>query len=165
MFICRHTFILFYFIYFFAQASQQIFQEGVWLDGGMMKWREMCSSEWQNPHNLLWTAPLWSGWTRAEAPAAPDLSKRAAGAWPRARSPRESKRNGGGTTAKRPREEKLRQRCSTSVAVTHALSACGRHVPPCLNSVNCIWCRCFPNQADHLFFVFPPRADALFFFF
>lgn len=49
----------------FAQASQLILQEGLaqWQHDEM---RGNVQSWMTEPHNLLWTAPLWSGWTHTE---------------------------------------------------------------------------------------------------
>lgn len=109
-----------------------------------------------NSSSLIWV-------DSHRAPAAAHLSQRAAGARPASASCGEQTADAarrqtstGGKVASALLDERGRDsRSLVRVGVT----------APCLNSVNCIWCRCFPNQADHLFFAFPPQADAFFFFF
>lgn len=137
----------------FAQASQLILQEGLaqWqhdeMKGNVQSWMT-------EPHNLLWTAPLWSGWTHTEhsqslicrylhqVHSSHLLFKKKRGRG-------ELGRVAGGVHCMHcnecPREE------SCVIVDTQAwpwlmLLVRGRYIP-CLNSVNCIWCRCFPNQA------------------
>lgn len=69
-----------------------------------------------------------------------------------------------GHDGKRPREEKLRQRCWTSAAVTHALSACGRH-GPLFEQCKLHLVQMFSKSGLPFVFRFSPSSRRLFFFF
>lgn len=109
-----------------------------------------------NSLSLIWVDPH-------TAPAAADLSKRAAGAWPE--SAHKQTTVGVDDDNKRQREEKLRQRRVTSASVTHALSACGRHVP-LFEQCKLHLVQVFSKSGLTLVFLFfPPSSRRLRFFF
>lgn len=124
---------------FFAQASQGRFWER-WLDGSMMKWGEIRSCERQNPTvsyeqllSLIWVDPH-------RALTGPVLLTPAPGA--QLTSVVQTGDVSAGINVHR------RKSCIIVDSQTWLwlmLSTCGRYIP-CSNGVNCIWCKCFPNQ-------------------
>lgn len=103
-----------------------------WLDGSMMKWGEICSGERQNP-TVSYEQFLSQGLIY--------------GHLHQVQKPRPLLKGGGGRICwSKCWQEKRCVTVDTQTWLWLMLSMCRRYIP-CWNSVNCIWCRCFPNQA------------------
>ncbi len=124
----------------FCPSLTLLYSGKCWHDGSMMKWGEIRSCERQNPtvsyEQFLSdlggptqsTHRAWFIDTCTRCRAHTCCSK------------------GGRICWNKCSQEKSCIIVDTQTWLWLMLSMCRRYIP-CLNTVNCIWCKCFPNQA------------------
>lgn len=138
------AFIIFISKYMFLPRPHREHSGKCWLDGSMMKWGEICSCERQNP-----TVSYEQFLSDLGGPTQSTHRAWFIGTCTRCRTHiccSKGGRGGGCICWNKCSQEKSCVIVDTQTWLWLMLSMCRRYIS-CSNSVNCIWCRCFPNQA------------------